>query len=138
MGSTPEAAQVRDAMETVASFAQFEVQLLGDEETSPSSVVSPTSIPTSSARSSIRSCSVCYESCAGAPLRDRSLTRLPRDTRTSRSRPGLWTARAMEGPIRPQPLSLFQASMLIHQRTPYCHPLGNILRCGNTGVKIER
>ena len=23
--------------------------------------------------------------------------------------------------------------MLIHQRTPYCHPLGNILRCGNTG-----
>src|SRR5215208_494058 len=37
---------------------------------------------------------------------------------------------AMEGPIRPQPLSLFQASMLIHQRTP---PLGNILRCGNTG-----
>ena len=33
MGSTPEAAQVREAMETVASFAQFEVQLLGDEET---------------------------------------------------------------------------------------------------------
>ena len=30
MGSTPEAAQVREAMETVASFAQFEVQLLGE------------------------------------------------------------------------------------------------------------
>jgi hypothetical protein len=30
MGSAPEAAQVREAMETVASFAQFEVYLLGD------------------------------------------------------------------------------------------------------------
>ena len=29
MGSTPEAAQVREAMETVAFFAQFEVHLLG-------------------------------------------------------------------------------------------------------------
>jgi len=33
-------------------------------------VVSPTSIPISSARSSIRSCSVCCEPCAGAPRRD--------------------------------------------------------------------
>jgi hypothetical protein len=30
MGSAPEAAQVREAMKTVASFAQFEVHLLVD------------------------------------------------------------------------------------------------------------
>ena len=39
-----------------------------------------------------------------------------RDTPTSRSRPGLWTARAMEGPTRPQPLFLFQPSLLILRR----------------------
>ena len=50
------------------------------------------------------------------------------DTRPSRSRPGLWTARAMQGPTRPQPLFLFQLSMLILQPTGYRGPLGNILR----------
>jgi hypothetical protein len=44
------------------------------------------------------------------------------------ARPGLWTARALEGPTRPQPLFLFQPSMLITQQTSYGHPLGNILR----------
>jgi hypothetical protein len=42
--------------------------------------------------------------------------------------PGLWTARAMQGPTRPQPLSLFQPSTLIHQPTSYSDPPGNILR----------
>jgi len=42
--------------------------------------------------------------------------------------PGLWTARAMEGPTRPQPLSLFSPQGLITQQTSYGRPLGNILR----------
>jgi hypothetical protein len=41
---------------------------------------------------------------------------------------GLWTARATEGPSRPQPLSLFQPSKLIYQPTSYRRPPGNILR----------
>jgi hypothetical protein len=35
---------------------------------------------------------------------------------------------AMKGPTRPQPLPLFQPSVLSSQQTPYGRPLGNILR----------
>ena len=50
------------------------------------------------------------------------------DTRPSRSRPGLWTARAMQGPTRPQPLSLSQPSTSIDPLTSCSGPAGNILR----------
>jgi hypothetical protein len=41
---------------------------------------------------------------------------------------GLWTARAIQGPTRPQPLFLYQSSTLIHQPMSSGHPPGNILR----------
>ena len=47
---------------------------------------------------------------------------------TVRSRPGLWTTRAMRGPTRPQPLSLCQPSTSIYPPTSYSGPAGNILR----------
>jgi hypothetical protein len=49
-----------------------------------------------------------------------------RDRRAGR--PGVWTARAMQGPIRPQPLSLCQLSTSIYPPRSHGGPTGNILR----------
>ena len=65
---------------------------------------------------------------ASRPQAARSLRRQAMDTRPSRSRPGLWTARAMRGPTRPQPLPLCQPSTSIDPPTSYGGPAGNILR----------
>ena len=51
-------------------------------------------------------------------VRCENVARLPR---------GCGRPRAMEGPTRPQPLSLFQPSVLITQQTSYGHPLGDVL-----------
>jgi hypothetical protein len=85
-------------------------------------------IPTSSATSSIQSCSVCCEPCARAPRRDFSLRRQLREYENVAQPPGLWTARAMQGPTRPQPLFLYKSSTLIHQPMSSSHPPGNIFR----------
>jgi len=71
--------------------------------------------------------SIC-EPCARAPRRDFSLRRQLREYENVAHPPGLWTARAMQGPTRPQPLFLYQSSILIHQPMSYGHPPGNILR----------
>jgi len=80
------------------------------------------------ATSSIQSCSVSCEPCARAPRRDFSLRRQLREYENVAHPPGLWTARAMQGPTRPQPLFLYQSSILIHQPMSYGRPPGNILR----------
>ena len=71
--------------------------------------------------------SIC-EPCARAPRRDFSLRRQLREYENVAHPPGLWTARAMQGPTRPQPLFLYQSSILIHQPMSYGRPPGNILR----------
>ena len=60
--------------------------------------------------------------------RDFSLRRQLREYENVAHPPGLWTARAMQGPTRPQPLFLYQSSILIHQPMSYGRPPGNILR----------
>src|SRR5262245_12090925 len=57
---------------------------------------------------------------------------------TSRSRLGLWTARAMQGPTRPQSLYLFQPSRLIPQLTFYRGPLVTFSDVAIRGVNFAR